>query len=79
MNCFGCFGLVSVEAANAFAGVGGSKIGVHPGGEVRPLSFARGKIADRGEHFAGQVASRKGVENFVDAGDRVRRFSPANG
>ena len=33
-------------------------------------------LATLGEQWRGRG---KGVENFVDAGDRVRRFSPANG
>ena len=78
MNGFGRFGLVRVKPANAFGGVGGSEIGGHPGGEIRPLSFAGGKMADSSEHISVVVAGGKGVQHFVDASDRGRRFCPAN-
>src|SRR5438132_12793655 len=42
VNSFGCFGLVGIKPANAFSSVGRNEIGVHPRGEVGPLSFAGG-------------------------------------
>src|SRR2546425_13298944 len=65
----GICGLMSVQAAYAFGSVGGGEVGVDPGREVRPLRFAGGKMTNRGEDFAGVVASGKGVQHFVDAGD----------
>ncbi len=70
---------MSVKASNSLGGIRGSKIGVHPGGKFRPLGFARRKIADRSERFTIEVAGRKGVQDFVDAGNGVRHFGPANG
>ncbi len=75
---FRCGGLVGVQAADAFGGVGGGEFGMHPGREVRPLGLARRKMTNCGEDFAFVVASSKGVEDFVDAGDCMRRFSSTN-
>ena len=69
---------MSIKSANAFGSVGRNEIGVHPTGKIRPLSFAGGETANRGKHFAVVVAGGKGVQHFVDASERGRRFCPAN-
>src|SRR5258708_31397579 len=69
---------MSVEAANALGGVRSAEIGVHPGREFSPLSFAGRKMANRGERFAVVIAGRKGFQDFAYAGNGGRSFGPAN-
>src|ERR1700740_2279523 len=79
VDCFRCRRLMGGQAANAFGGVGGSKVGMPPSGEVRPLRLARRKMAHGGEEFAVRVAGGKGLESFLDAGDGCWQGGPADG
>src|SRR5260370_30249792 len=78
MDGLGGSGLMGVEAAYAFGSVGGGKVGIDPGREVRPLRFAGRKMTNRGEDFAGVVARSESIQHFVDAGDCSRQASSAN-
>src|SRR5258708_34712861 len=68
---------MSVEAANALGGVRSAEIGVHPGREFSPLSFAGRKMANRGERFAVVIAGRKGFQDFAYAGNGGRKLGPS--
>src|SRR4029077_10701179 len=65
VDSFGGGGLVGVRATNAFGGGGGDKGRMHPGGEVCPLGFARGKVADGSKEFAIEVSSSESVQDFA--------------
>ena len=65
---FGCLGLMSVEVTNAFGGLDGGEIGMHPGREVRPLGLPRRKMAHGGEEFTVVVVRGEGIKHFADAG-----------
>ena len=78
MDRFRRGGLMSVEAQNAFGGVGGREVWMHPGREVRPLGLACRKMTHGGEDFAVVIAGGEGVQDFVDAGDGCRHGGFAN-
>ena len=71
-------GLMGVEAVNALGSVGGDEICMHPGREVRPLGFARRKMAHGREDFSVAIAGGEGLQYFVNAGDCRGHASPAN-
>jgi hypothetical protein len=73
VNRFGRCGLVGVEPLNAFPGISGHQVRVNPCRELRPLCFARRKVAHGGEHFSGHIARCEGIQHFAHTGQRLRR------
>src|SRR5207237_10475890 len=71
MDGFRCGGLMRIQAAYPFRGVGGDQFRPHPPWKIRPLRFARRKMPHCGKDFAVAVTRSERIQHFVNACETV--------
>ena len=71
MRDIGGGALVRIKLRDPFCGVCSGKLRPHPIQHRSPLRFACGNMVQRGDNFAGVIASDDLINDFADAGERI--------